>query len=748
MKVVPENNSNVTHQPGDTSPGSPPEQSLSPPRLRGRRSLSIDGKNDCANLTSSTTSHQASSPPSNIKRPSGPTRILPKRSCAATSSLLSSYIATNSSHNRTSKQSTCISPSVSHTSLRNISPCKQLVTSTPRTQQSNGVDCSTDAEMLVVRMITANINNYSRDVPLPKSTAFPRPTKSSGSSLLKSDDLKAKLLRISLPDKTRLSANNPIDLATSSKQTDKNMYMFTMNGLRKVGSESPDKTINDIADNNNSFGESSGVDEIGQTSSSILVKRKTFNVLLAATGSVATLKLLELTKKIESLFPRAYVDKKTGDKMEAHVSIKIVLTKNSMHFVPKNRIQAELADSKIEIFEDDDEWSSWSKLGDPVLHIELRKWADLCIIAPLDANTLAKLANGICDNLLTCIVRAWDTSKPLIYCPAMNVHMYNHPITKEQFIKLQSYSYLRVDCVEKKLACGDVGIGGMASVDSISQKVIDCLMDPISRKVSLTRPLLNQQPTYPITSTSGHRDSALSNPVSSAVMPTIRGSIFDRFKTNNQISIHAVPNSNMQSAGVSLLRSKRKSNIGGSGYKNFALPCVINKLPSTSYINQIRNGRSMMGGVTSVQNLKAMGVDNGSVEVEKESMNDGERTCDVDPTKLLEQSMVTNDYECGSVQGNSFEINFDPVGAGFERTGSPTPLFNTSKFLALCLNKDKGGFTCAICKHDYKNRKSMARHLKEQHIQGNIFQCKPCGVSYKRREKLIKHNRERHPDRI
>ena len=45
-------------------------------------------------------------------------------------------------------------------------------------------------------------------------------------------------------------------------------------------------------------------------------------------------------------------------------------------------------------------FQSWSKIGDPVLHIELRKWADLMIIAPLDANTMAKLVNGICDNLL------------------------------------------------------------------------------------------------------------------------------------------------------------------------------------------------------------------------------------------------------------------------------------------------------------------------------------------------------------
>lgn len=54
------------------------------------------------------------------------------------------------------------------------------------------------------------------------------------------------------------------------------------------------------------------------------------------------------------------------------------------------------------------------QVGDPVMHIELRRWADILIIAPLSANTLAKAANGMCDNLLTCVVRAWDFQRPLL----------------------------------------------------------------------------------------------------------------------------------------------------------------------------------------------------------------------------------------------------------------------------------------------------------------------------------------------
>ena len=60
---------------------------------------------------------------------------------------------------------------------------------------------------------------------------------------------------------------------------------------------------------------------------------------------------------------------------------------------------------------DEEEWEAWKKRGDPVLHIELRKWAHVLLITPLSANTLAKISNGICDNLLTQVCRAWDMKK-------------------------------------------------------------------------------------------------------------------------------------------------------------------------------------------------------------------------------------------------------------------------------------------------------------------------------------------------
>lgn len=66
------------------------------------------------------------------------------------------------------------------------------------------------------------------------------------------------------------------------------------------------------------------------------------------------------------------------------------------------------------VSQDEAEWREWRAVGDPVLHIELRRWADVLVLAPLSANTLAKVAHGLCDNLLTCVVRAWDFAKPLL----------------------------------------------------------------------------------------------------------------------------------------------------------------------------------------------------------------------------------------------------------------------------------------------------------------------------------------------
>ena len=101
-------------------------------------------------------------------------------------------------------------------------------------------------------------------------------------------------------------------------------------------------------------------------------------------------------------------------------------------------------------------------------HIAYAKWADIVIVAPLSANMLAKLAHGLCDDLLSTTICATPLSTPIVLCPAMNTHMWENPITQRNIAILkETQRYSWVEPISKRLACGDTGIGGLASPSAI-----------------------------------------------------------------------------------------------------------------------------------------------------------------------------------------------------------------------------------------------------------------------------------------
>ena len=87
----------------------------------------------------------------------------------------------------------------------------------------------------------------------------------------------------------------------------------------------------------------------------------------------------------------------------------------------------------------------------------MRNWADIGVIAPLSANSLAKIANGMADNLLTSVLRAWDFTKPVLVAPAMNTMMWDHPVTSVHLATLTQWGYTFIPPVTKTLGMKIMG---------------------------------------------------------------------------------------------------------------------------------------------------------------------------------------------------------------------------------------------------------------------------------------------------
>ncbi len=175
------------------------------------------------------------------------------------------------------------------------------------------------------------------------------------------------------------------------------------------------------------------------------------NILLGLTGSVATTISAKLIDEL----------KKFGD-------VKVVCTDSSVNF----KTSLNMKNPLTPWFTDDYEWKTYYN-KDTVFHIDIRKWADVFVIAPLSANTLGKISNGICDNLLTCVAQAWDFSKPIVIAPAMNTHMFTNPTTQKNLKTLTDMGYVVVPPIRKVLACGDDGIGAMAHINDIVKTVVE-----------------------------------------------------------------------------------------------------------------------------------------------------------------------------------------------------------------------------------------------------------------------------------
>lgn len=166
------------------------------------------------------------------------------------------------------------------------------------------------------------------------------------------------------------------------------------------------------------------------------------NVLLAVSGSIAAYKACDIA--------RAFI--KEG------VSVTVTLTPNGAKFVTPITFET-LTNSKclVDTFDRNFKFE--------VEHIAAAKAADVCLIAPASANLIGKIANGIADDMATTIIMA--ATCPKLIAPAMNTAMYDNPIVQENLAKLVRHGYTIITPDTGLLACGDVGRGKLAPVDTI-----------------------------------------------------------------------------------------------------------------------------------------------------------------------------------------------------------------------------------------------------------------------------------------
>lgn len=195
------------------------------------------------------------------------------------------------------------------------------------------------------------------------------------------------------------------------------------------------------------------------------------NILLGITGGIAAYKTTFLVRIL----------------IKAGANVKVILTETAGSFVSPLTL-ATLSKNPVSssFVKEENDTVDWNN------HVELGLWADLMIVAPATANTLSKMANGTCDNLL---LAAYLSAKcPVFFAPAMDLDMYKHPSTTTTFERLQSFGNIMIPATSGELASGLHGEGRMAEPEDIVEFIKRFLLRglPLSGK----KVLITAGPTY------------------------------------------------------------------------------------------------------------------------------------------------------------------------------------------------------------------------------------------------------------
>ena len=186
------------------------------------------------------------------------------------------------------------------------------------------------------------------------------------------------------------------------------------------------------------------------------------NILIGITGGIAAYKICELIRMYK----------------RNNANVRVICTPNALNFVTKLTLQ-NLSQNNVGIEE--------YEINDfKPEHISYADEADIMIIAPASANTISKIANGICDNLLTSTVCAFK--KPIIIAPAMNCNMWENPIVQENIKKLSTLGYKILEPESGFLACGYEGNGRLCQIDKIFDETSAILLprNEVKKKYIIT----------------------------------------------------------------------------------------------------------------------------------------------------------------------------------------------------------------------------------------------------------------------
>lgn len=194
-------------------------------------------------------------------------------------------------------------------------------------------------------------------------------------------------------------------------------------------------------------------------------------VLLGVTGCIGAYKACEVLRGLQ----------------KAQCEVRVVMTQAATRFVGPATFEALSGSAVLQ--------DLFSHPSDPIAHISLTSWADLFVVAPATANILAKAAAGIADDALSSALLAADS--PILMAPAMNARMWHNAATRHNVQLLKERGIHFVQPEEGRLACGDIGEGKLAEVDSIVAAALDLLARPqASGKLRGKRLVVTAGPTH------------------------------------------------------------------------------------------------------------------------------------------------------------------------------------------------------------------------------------------------------------